>query len=138
MNTQIFWPVLAHMLLTILLYFALGARKSAAVKAGIADRSKTALDNKAWPEDVLKVSNNIDNQFQLPILFYVVCLCLAILNAVTTVALVLAWVFVLSRYFHTYIHINSNYVPNRMKVFVVGALTLLVMIGYTAWTLATA
>lgn len=135
MNTQIFWPILAHMLLTILLYFLLAARKSKAVKAGV-DRSKTALDINAWPDNVIKVSNNIDNQFQLPILFYALFLILFSLNAVNTVVLVLAWVFVLSRYFHTYIHINSNYVPKRMVSFVIGAMILLSMIIYTAWTLA--
>jgi hypothetical protein len=74
MNKQLLWPMAIQILLTLLVFIPLGKRKKAAVDAGTADLSRTALDNSAWPDEVLKVSNNIQNQFQLPVLFYALCL----------------------------------------------------------------
>ena len=72
MNSNlIIWPVLAQVILTWLIFIILGIRKAKDVKTGNVVRSKVALDNKAWSVDVIKVSNNIANQFQTPILFYV-------------------------------------------------------------------
>jgi hypothetical protein len=36
------------------------------------------------------------------------------------------------RYFHAYVHVTSNYVPLRMKVFIVSLLVILVMLGLIA------
>ncbi|MEX0828029.1 MAG: hypothetical protein WD005_03660 [Haliea sp.] len=54
-------PVLAQILLTPGVYMLLGRRKFAAVKADQVDRNATALDNEAWPEAVIKISNNLAN-----------------------------------------------------------------------------
>ena len=63
-NDLIFLPVLAHVVLVFMLYIYLGIVKSRAVKAGSVDRKKVALNPKAWPESVVKVLNNLDNQFE--------------------------------------------------------------------------
>ena len=128
----IMWPVLAQVLLTLLMFILLGVRKAQSVKAGTVDRPKTALNNRLWPDEVVKVSNNIANQFEIPILFYVLSLVLYSINAVDTAALVLAWVFVLSRYAHAYVHTGSNYVPIRMRLFLVGCFVLIAMLVMAA------
>ncbi len=133
---HIFWPVLAQVLLTLIMFTVLGGRKAKAVHAGKVDRKQAALDNRAWPEDVVKVSNNIANQFEAPVLFYVLCLVLYSLNAAGTVAIVLAWLFALSRCAHAYVHVGSNYVPMRLRLFLVGCLILLAMLILVAWKLA--
>ena len=68
-SSYIFWPVLAQVLLTLIMFIVLGARKAKAVKAGKIDRQQAALDSRVWPEDVVKVSNNIANQFEAPVLW---------------------------------------------------------------------
>lgn len=137
MNSHhIIWPVLAQVLLTLSMLIVLGARKAKAVKTGAVDRKQAALNNRAWPEDVVKVSNNIANQFEVPVLFYVLSLVLYSINAVDIVAIVLAWVFVLSRFAHAYVHIGSNYVPTRLRLFLLGCLVLIAMLIVTAWKLA--
>ena len=40
---------------------------------------------------------------------------------------VMAWIFVLSRLAHAYIHTTSNHVPTRFRAFAVGMLVLLLM-----------
>lgn len=85
---------------------------------------------------MVKVSNNIANQFEVPILFYVLCLVAYSLNVAGTLAVTLAWLFAISRYAHAYVHINSNYVPIRLRLFLVGCLVLLTMLVFLVWQLA--
>jgi hypothetical protein len=135
-NTKlILWPVLAQIFLILTMYIVLGARKAKAVKARAVDLKATALNNKAWPDDVLKVSNNIDNQFEIPTVFFVLCLLFASLGQIDAVVLSLAWAFVFSRYIHAYVHISSNYVPLRMRVFAIGCVILLILTLLAAWRL---
>lgn len=131
----ILWPVVIQVLLTLGMYVLLGNRKAAAVKAGQVDRKQAALDNKAWPEPIVLVSNNIANQFELPVLFYTLCLLLHSSDQVGGMALVLAWVFVLSRLAHAYVHVTSNYVPHRLGLFMVGVVSVLLMTFIAAWGL---
>jgi hypothetical protein len=61
-------------------------------------------------------------------------LCLgAVVGGVSdTLLIVLAWFYTALRYFHAYVHVTSNYVPLRMKVFIVSLLVILVMLGLIA------
>jgi hypothetical protein len=133
---QIFIPVLIHITLVIGLYILLVQRKVQALKNKLVDLKITALNNQAWPADVVKVSNNIANQFETPVLFYVLCTMLVLLQGVDAVSLVLAWVYVVVRIVHIYIHVGSNYVPRRLKVFAVSLLVLLAMLIKIAFLFA--
>lgn len=135
-SSHIFWPVLAQVFLTLVMFIVLGARKAKAVKSGRVNRQQAALDNRVWPEDVVKVSNNIANQFEVPILFYILCIVLYSINAAGIVEVALAWLFVVSRYAHAWVHVRSNYVPVRMRLFMVGCLVLLAMLAVAIWKLA--
>ena len=136
-SSHIIWPVLAQILLTLIMLIMLGKRKSKAVKSDEVDRKQAALNNRVWPEDVVKVSNNIANQFETPVLFYMLCLVLYSTNTEGLVAVVLAWLFTLSRFAHAYVHIGSNYVPMRLRLFLLGCLVLIAMLILVAWKLAT-
>lgn len=136
--SMIFLPVLAQLFLTLCLFILLLRRKKAAVAAGSVDLKRTAIDNKQWPDDVLLVSNNIANQFEVPTLFYVLCLTFAAIDAVSSLVIGLAALFAVSRYIHAFVHVTSNYVPIRMKVFSVGVSTLFVMTGLAAYSIVTA
>ncbi len=133
MNQQlIFIPVLLQMLLVFAMFIRLGIVKSKAMSAGLADRSKTALDTKAWPENVVKVSNNIANQFETPVLFYILLLVIYLTESVNSAALGLTFAYVISRYIHAYIHVTSNTVPYRLKAFLFG---VFILMGLTIWLL---
>lgn len=125
----ILWPLLAQVTLVIVLFIRLGQLKDRARAAGLIDPAVTALDNDAWPTDVRQVANNIRNQSQLPVLFFVLVLALYAKGAVDVYALAVAWAFVATRVVHTAIHIGRNYVPNRTRVFKLG---FLLIIGLTA------
>ncbi|MFT6733716.1 MAG: hypothetical protein ACJAS9_001906 [Polaribacter sp.] len=126
-NTSILLPMLIQVSLTLFIFILLGIRKSSAIKAGGVDRTKTALNNSAWPESVLKVSNNIANQFQTPILFYVLCIMFLLTNTVSTAIYVLAWVYSISRVSHAFVHVSSNFIPARFGIFTIGVVCLIAM-----------
>jgi hypothetical protein len=131
----IFWPVVVQMLLTMAVFVRLINVKVRELKAGKVDLPRRGLHEDAWPDSVLQVNNNIRNQFELPVLFYGVCFVLWALEAVGVVALVLAWLFVVSRIVHTWIHLGSNYIPNRRRMFTVGWWVLLAMMLLVVWQL---
>lgn len=137
-SNYIIWPVLAQIFLTLMMFIILGVRKAKAVKAGEVNRQQAALSNRVWPADVIKVSNNIANQFEVPVLYYVLCLVLYSINAVDIVAVVLAWLFVLSRFAHANVHLGSNYVPVRFRLFLAGCLVMIAMLVLAVWKLTIA
>ena len=123
----VFLPMLVQILLTIMIFVYLGIAKSKAVKLGQVNLEKRSLHTDSWPDYVLKISNNINNQFETPVLFYALVLMLWALNAVDSYAMVFAWGFVVTRIVHAYIHTGSNIVPVRRAVFSVGCIFLLVL-----------
>ena len=131
----IFAPLLVQVGLTLLVYVVLIRAKIAALKAGQVDKERRALYDDAWPEGVIKINNNIRNQFELPVLFYVVSITLWTLDAVGVVVLAAAWLFALSRIVHAYVHIVPNYVPVRRRVFTFGWLMAVVMTVLAVWKL---
>ena len=132
----IFVPVIVQVLLTLLIYVRLIKVKVLAMRAGLVNMDRRALHEDAWPESVLQINNNIRNQFELPVLFYVICVVLWQLDAVTALALAAAAAFVLSRIAHAMIHLGSNYVPNRRRAFTVGWWVLMAMALLLLWELA--
>ena len=60
---QIFGPLLAQVFLTLIAYVMLVQVKIRAMKAGQVDMARRALHDDAWPESVIKINNNIRNQF---------------------------------------------------------------------------
>lgn len=131
----IFLPILVQVLLTLATYILLIKTKIRAMKAGEVDMARRALHDDAWPESVMKINNNIRNQFEVPVLFYVLAFMLWALEAVNALTLAAAWLFAVSRIVHAWIHIGSNYVPNRRRVFTVGWWIVLAMALLVAWEL---
>ncbi len=60
-------------------------------------------------------------------LFYVLTVLVIITRHADFLFVVMAWIFVLSRFVHVYIHTGTNYMRHRFNAFAVGALVLLAM-----------
>ena len=127
-NAHIFLPLLSQVLLTVIVYVALAVAKSRAVKQGLVDLDRRGLHDDAWPQSVQTINNNIRNQFEVPVLFYVVSLSLFVLGVAGFVAQVLAWTFVASRVVHVCIHLGANNVRARRAVFMFGCVLVLAML----------
>lgn len=120
----IYLPLLLQICLTLVIYTKLVLAKIKAVRANEVDQTRRALHDDAWPEYVQKINNNIRNQFEVPVLFYVLVLALAELSAVGIIAITAAWVFALSRLLHAWVHTGSNVVLLRRNIFLLGVLSI--------------
>ncbi|WFU09590.1 MAPEG family protein [Rhizobium sp. CB3090] len=128
---EMFWPMVAHAVLVYILYALLGLRRQSAVKAGKIKRSQFRENYAAdEPAESLVVRNSIANQFELPILFYACSIALFVAQADNLPAVILAWIFVASRYAHAYVHVTSNDLRYRSPLFAVG---YAVLAGMWVW-----
>lgn len=125
-QTAIFWPMIGHVLLVFLIYGLLSLRRKAAVMSGNAKISQFR-ENQNEPAQSLFVRNALGNQFELPILFHIACLSLYVIQGVGTLSLAVAWVFVVSRYAHTAIHVTSNRIRYRQPAFIAGFVMVFVL-----------
>lgn len=131
----IFWPVLVQVALTIAIYILVSTRRVGAIKSGQAKASDYRIPT-VEPESSVTAIRSLINQFELPVLFYACCIVLFVLAAVTKVALALAWIFVISRIAHAFVHVTSNRLRFRRPMFIIGffavvALWVLVAIRLT-------
>ncbi len=134
---QIFWPVLVVLAIPMVVLLFNAKRKAADRKAGNV-QPESVIDNTAWSLPVVLTSNSLANQFQMPVVFYVLCLILFSINGVTTLVLVLCWIFAVTRWVHAIVHITSNAIPLRMSFFILGVVTLLILFGVTVNALVSA
>ena len=72
-------------------------------------------------------ADNFRNLFEVPVLFFAVCLTLLSLDRVIPAQLALAWTFVGLRCLHSFIQLTSNHVMHRFRVYVLGTLCVFAM-----------
>ena len=120
-------PVFVQVALTFALLFWMASARTRSVVRGETKIRDTALGQPAWPEQPTKISNCFNSQLQLPVLFYVLVIFALMTKLADLLFVVMAWLFVLLRLAHAYIHTTSNHVPTRFKVFAAGMLVLLLM-----------
>lgn len=92
-------------------------------EGGMADIRKNG-----FPTRAVNASDNLKNQFEIPVLFYVLCI-FCFISGISSLALtVLAWVYVVLRIFHAAIHCGPNIIfPWRFGSFVLSCNILLIM-----------
>lgn len=134
MNAML-WPMIAHAALVFGLYYLLSKRRFAAVRSGSA-KAEQFKENREEPPESLLVRNNIANQFELPVLFHACCLALYVTTADNIGTVVLAWIFVASRYAHSWVHITSNRLRYRRPIWIAGFFSLMAMWVWLAVWLA--
>lgn len=121
----------AQVLLTFSVMIIMGRRRFAAAKAKLItaeNLSTMSLENA--PEKVQLAGRNFENQFEMPVLFYVVSLAALALNTVSPAFVALAWAYVLLRVVHSIIHLGKNTMLLRFRSFLLSSLVLLVMWAY--------
>lgn len=111
--------VLVEGAIALILVWILGAIRVPMVASGKMPVAKVALSREPWPEHEKRVSNTLDNQFQLPVLFYVAA-GLSLYFATTWIEVVFAWLFVLSRIVHAVIFATHNRVYRRFFAYTFG------------------
>ncbi len=121
----ILYPVFAMMALTIFCMVRLGMLRWAAVNKGEVDpRYFSLFRGYEEPEKLAAYSRHISNLFETPVLFYVISVMAFLTGQSGDLLLGLAWAFVALRFVHSYVHLTSNVVLTRFRIFVLSMLVL--------------
>ncbi|MDR7038099.1 hypothetical protein J2X36_002855 [Methylobacterium sp. BE186] len=126
-------PVFVQVLLVFILIGVMGRRRFAEIGAGRVRIGDIALGERNWPPKVQAAANAFANQFEIPVLFFALVPLALYTRKADLVFVVLAWIFVLSRYAHAYIFVTSNHVPSRFRAYMAGVLILGLMWLIFAW-----
>lgn len=126
-NYCVFLPVVVQILLTVFLYARLAVARAQASRQGLVDEARRSLHEDAWPDSVVQVSNSVRNQFEAPVLFYVLVILLWLTDGVNLWVHIFAWAFVVSRIAHAAVHVRSNNVSLRRKVFIFGGVNIIAL-----------
>ena len=122
--------VLVGLAFALLLWMA-GARRQALVGGQTRVRD-VVLGQPNWPTRATQVGNSFKNQFELPLLFYIlIALALPLRHADLFIVL-MSWVFVITRFAHAGIFVTSNDMKQRSLAWFAGVLVLFAMWIYFA------
>jgi hypothetical protein len=91
-----------------------------------------ALGQPNWPERVVQIGNCYRNQFEVPLLFYILIALALPLRRADLFIVLMSWVFVVTRFAHAGIFVTSNNVQQRGLAWLAGVLVLLAMWIYFA------
>ena len=122
--------VLVGLTFGLLLWMA-GARREALV-GGEAKIKDIALGQPNWPARATQIGNCFSNQFEMPLLFYVLIALALPLRHADLVIVMLSRVFVVTRFAHAGIFVTSNDLRQRSLVWFAGVLVLFAMWLYFA------
>lgn len=131
-NDLILQPMLGMMILTAIVWFVMYAKRIPAMKKVKVPAQAYTTPDKATellPEAVNYPAYNLKNLFELPVLFYGLCLFLHVTDSVDTGYVIAAWAFFAFRVVHSFIHCTSNIVMLRFYLYSAGALALWFMLG---------
>ncbi len=135
MDNALLYPLFANVLLTFSVSLLMVRARMNAVKNKHVAPSYFKHNRGKAPEQILRYSDNYQNQYELPILFYTLIALLLITQTHHTGFTITAWLFVFTRIVHSYIHIKTNNILHRLKAFVSGFVILLAMwIGFMIHT----
>ncbi|MDJ0919280.1 MAG: MAPEG family protein [Woeseiaceae bacterium] len=132
MREQIVWPMLAMVGLTLAVWLFMYAKRLHWIFSNRvpANDLKTPRQRDALiPEEVSYASFNFQNLFELPVVFYALCLLLYVTGNVAMTDLVLAWTFVVGRVIHSAVHTTFNDVRLRFASYLLSAVALWVLFG---------
>ena len=136
-NEFILLPMLLMMVLTAVVWLVLYAKRIPAMRrAGKPVQAYTTPDVVVGvlPEEVSYPANNFKNLFELPVLFYALCLYLYATSTVGVADVVAAWLFLVFRVVHSAIHCTVNVVMARFVSYCAAALALWFMLGRAVWS----
>ena len=134
--TLIFGPVFAFMGLVVIVTVLVFRERVRQFKAQRLHPQKVSTRSEfaAALKDT-RCADNFSNLFETPVLFYVACIGLYVTHTVSMPALALAWVYVLLRMAHSYVHCGSNHVMTRFKCFAASMAALVALWVVWGWTL---
>jgi hypothetical protein len=123
----IFAPMFATIGLTLVVWIYMYIRRIAFIRSGALTPAEIAAPlvfAQRSPAAVSNPSDNLKNLFEMPVLFYALCLYLFVSQQVDAIGLTAAWVFVVFRTLHSAMHCTANIVVVRFGLYLVSSLAV--------------
>jgi hypothetical protein len=120
-------PLFVEVLLTFGVMFGMMYFRTSSLRRGETHFKDIAMREPNWPVRANQFAYAFSNQFELPVLFYVLTVLSIITHHADLIFVVLAWIFVIFRVLQAFVHVTSNNVRMRGTYYVFGALVLVVM-----------
>lgn len=79
------------------------------------------------PDSVVQVSRNFSNLNEMPYLYYTVLIFYIVMSSVSSITVVLSWLYFVFRMIHSIIHLTYNNVVHRLIFFALSSLVLFLM-----------
>ena len=135
---RLIYPMFAMVVLTFIVLIQLFRTRTRAVTSGAVKASfyKT-FQGDAEPEAAQKLTRHFSNLFEAPTLYYVACVTGLAMHLTDLAFLSMAWVYVLARLIHAYIHIGKNKIYPRIYAYFSSWIILVIMWAYLALRAAT-
>jgi hypothetical protein len=124
---MILLPLFVEVILTFVLLFTMAPLRTRDFASGAVRPDDIALREQKWPKRTTQFANAFSNQFELPVLFYVLTILEYVTHLAGIIFVVLAWIFVIFRILHAYVHVTSNIVRLRGAFYAIGAVVLAIM-----------
>lgn len=119
-------PVFGHLGLIFFLFVMVSIKRMSAVAQGNLQTDDLAYKSNE-PEASRRWANNLNNQFEVPVLFYALIALLYATDSVNWIYVVLAFLFLAGRLIHTNVQVSGDNVGLRGKVFVINFLAVACM-----------
>ncbi|MEW6452165.1 MAG: MAPEG family protein [Pseudomonadota bacterium] len=120
-------PLFVQVLLTFAVMLGMMFYRTRSLLSGETRFESIALREPNWPTRPTQFAYAFGNQFELPVLFYVLTILAMITRHADLLFVILAWVFVVLRIWQALVHITNNNVRVRGGLYGLGAIVLLVM-----------
>jgi hypothetical protein len=120
-------PLFVEVIITFVLMLQMGALRGRDFRTGTVKPQNVALREPNWPQRTAQAANSFSDQFELPVLFYVLTILEWVTRHAGTLFVTLAWIFVACRPLQAFAHVTSNIVRLRGAFYSVGALVLMIM-----------
>lgn len=124
---MILLPLFVEVLLTLVLLYLMAWRRGVAFRNNEVRVADISLREPNWPPYSLQAAYAFSNQFELPVLFYVLTILSIITRHADLLFVLLAWVFVVLRILQAWVHVTSNNIRYRGLYFFAGAIVLTIM-----------
>ncbi len=129
-QTAIFLPMFGMFLLTFVVWVYMYARRIPFITSNnlTPEQLTPAKFAELQPPEVSNPSDNLKNLFELPVVFYAVCLYLYAVGQVDTAYVWAAWLFLLFRVLHSIMHCSVNVVIVRFWLYAIACVALWFMV----------
>ncbi|MEK6773108.1 MAG: MAPEG family protein [Bdellovibrionota bacterium] len=128
MKNQLIFPMAFYIFYMWLLALLTFRTRLRAIKSGeVAAKYFRAYTGQGPSDRTILVARHYDHQFQVPLLFFITCLLSISIGSTNSATIFLAWLFVVSRLCHSWVHLGSNRLEKRVLTFAAGWVIVVLM-----------